>query len=143
MGALGLGLCPGSSITETAERDFCPVMCEGDRVGEGDGEELTAWAVGHVAPNEVSACHRASHQTVSRHAHFLNSTPCKRKGERAEKQPPICLKPVCVAGGESSAAISGVASEPMCQVLSHLLMYTMLPREYKSIKHEEWSLNIL
>lgn len=82
-------------------------MCEGD--GEGDGEELVAWAAGHVAPNEVSACHRASHQTVSRHAHF-DSTPCKRKGERAEKQPPICLKPVCVAGGDS-AATSGVLSD--------------------------------
>lgn len=76
---------------------FLPSDVRGGRDGKGDGEELVAKATGHVAPNEVSACHRASHQTVSRHAHVLNSTPCKRKAERAERQSPICLKPVSAA----------------------------------------------
>lgn len=67
-----------------------------------------AWAEGHVAPNEVSACHRASHQTASRHAHFLNSLPCDTKGGHAETQTQICLKPV------------GAASEDGTQVPKHL-----------------------
>lgn len=69
-----------------------PLRCQTDIfaqwcASEEKGEELAAWAEGHVAPNEVLACHRASHQPVSRHAHLLNSTPCKTK----EDVPPTCL----------------------------------------------------
>lgn len=88
---------------------------EGDR--EVDGEELVGVGKGggHVAPNEVSACHRASHQTAGRHAHFLNSTPCEGKGRTCRK-----------AVGDAPRASS------VCGNLSHLVMNPMLLRKYRN-----------
>lgn len=82
------------------------------REGEGRVEPVGVGGGGHVAPNEVSACHRASHQTAGRHAHFLNSTPRERKGR-------TCRKAV---GDPPQAPL-------LCGNLSHLVMNPMLLRK--------------
>lgn len=55
------GCVLGPSITAAAMWDLLP----SDVRGGGDWEEglVALGTEGHVAPNEVSACHRASHQT--------------------------------------------------------------------------------
>lgn len=72
---------------------FCPVM----RGWGGTGRSLQRGQIGHVAPNEASACHKASHQTVSNgHAHLGNTPPWR---ERTDVQKSNRLEPLHVAEG--------------------------------------------
>lgn len=106
-------------------------MCE---EGGRDGEGLAAWAEGHVAPNEVSACHGASHQTVNRHAHFLNSTPCEKEKERTCRQ--TVSKTASNLSAQQGKMKIKCGNIRKCQVLERLLTYPTFVRKYKSIKHE-------
>lgn len=61
------------SITETPKWSLLP----SDVRGGGDWEELGIWAEGHVATTEVSACHRASHQSVNGKTRILKHNTVK------------------------------------------------------------------